>query len=511
MQSCVPCGLDAVPFSSINNRFYYSPSQYPLQKPSQLYSSPGCFCEGDRQGRPNAGDGDAATGAAQDTVPLFATPLTNHIADAYWKQTQVPLPSIPTTSVEDNLMSNPPSAAQVSYGVTGKKLILYHTNWATYDRKFQVRDLPINYISDINYAFIDLVKGPSGFYVPTLSDDWADKDKRFQVPEESVPPLDPSDNGVPSQQYFGNFGQFRNLKQLQPNFSLGMSIGGWSFSKHFSEAVSTPPARQAFVQGVVDLLHRFPGLFQRVDIDWEHVSPPGENYGDGGNGTNPKDGEHFGLFLQLLRSTLDSIAALGHVTITACVTGDPSRMSALPLEIMVQTLASINVMTYDFASSSWGPTASGHQTNLFSTPYASLSVHNAVEGLLARNVPPHKIVIGVTFYSRGFASTDGLGQPSSGVVQDKSWEEGVCDYHSLPRPGASEFWDPQARATYSYDPVKRELNSYDSVESVREKCKYVWDRGLQGIIVWDSSGDHPVNHPRSLTAALYNGLARDPR
>ncbi|KAH9266769.1 hypothetical protein BASA84_001024 [Batrachochytrium salamandrivorans] len=176
-------------------------------------------------------------------------------------------------------------------------------------------------------------------------------------------------------------------------------------------------------------------------------------------------------FLQLLRSTLDSIAALGHVTITACVTGDPSRMSALPLEIMVQTLASINVMTYDFASSSWDPQ------------------HLAIRRIYsARRTHPCR--------------TDGLGQPSSGVVQDKSWEEGVCDYHSLPRPGASEFWDPQARATYSYDPVKRELNSYDSVESVREKCKYVWDRGLQGIIVWDSSGDHPVNHPKFDCSAL---------
>ncbi|KAL5037295.1 hypothetical protein BDV3_006812 [Batrachochytrium dendrobatidis] len=396
---------------------------------------------------------------------------------------------------------------------SGKRLIVYHTNWAMYDRKFNVRDIPIYYYSDINYAFVSLTMNDQGFYVPSLSDSWSDTDKRFTVADESVPPLDPPDNGQPCKpgQYYGNFGQFRNLKTINPAFSLGFSIGGWTLSKHFSTAVRTPETRQAFVQGILDLLNQFPQLFDRVDIDWEHVSPAGENYGDEGNTTHPKDGEHYGLFLQLLRSTLDSINHLRHVGITACITGDPNRISALPLAIMAQTLTSINVMTYDYASSSWGPVAAGHHTNLFSTPYAPLSIHNIVEALLARGVPANKIVIGAAFYSRGFANTDGLSRPSSGTVPDQSWEAGLCDYLSLPRQGAVEHWDDQARATYSYDPVKKILNSYDSVQSVTEKCKYVWDRGLQGIIVWESSGDFNVSHPRSLSTALYHGLTRDPR
>ena len=79
-------------------------------------------------------------------------------------------------------------------------------------------------------------------------------------------------------------------------------------------------------------------------------------------------------------------------------------------------------MTYDFSSSSFGPCPAGHQTNLYSTPYAPNSVDRAIKAYIAAGVPPHQLVIGATLYSRGFANTNGLGHPSSGVVSDKSWE-----------------------------------------------------------------------------------------
>ncbi|KAJ3083282.1 hypothetical protein HK102_001150 [Quaeritorhiza haematococci] len=251
--------------------------------------------------------------------------------------------------------------------------------------------------------------------------------------------------------------------------------------KNFSTAVSTPEARQAFVRGIIQLFDKYPTLFDRVDIDWEYISPPGQNWGDPGNKVGPKDPENFIEFLALLRQTLDS-SNRSHVEISACVTGDPNKMQVLPLRGMVQYLDTINIMTYDFASSSWGPCPAGHHANLKTTPYSPLSVERAVETYIHHGVPPHKIVIGVAFYSRGFANTDGLGRPSSGVVADKSWEDGVCDYKSLPREGAVEYWDDVAKAHYSYDPRRRILNSYDTVRSVQEKCKYVWDRGLKGII-----------------------------
>ena len=101
-------------------------------------------------------------------------------------------------------------------------------------------------------------------------------------------------------------------------------------------------------------------------------------------------------------------------------------------------------------------------------------------------VPAHKIYIGVPFYSRGFAGSNGLGSPASGASPDTSWESGVVDYKSLPLPGAVELWDDQAQASYSYDVSRKVLNSYDNPRAVAAKCEYIKQKGLGGLIIWES-------------------------
>ena len=45
------------------------------------------------------------------------------------------------------------------------------------------------------------------------------------------------------------------------------------------------------------------------------------------------------------------------------------------------------------------------------------------------------------------------------------------------------------------------------------KSKYIWNNSLAGIIVWEISGDLPVNNARSLAKAYYKYLISgvDPR
>src|ERR1700737_1055156 len=43
-----------------------------------------------------------------------------------------------------------------------KKAILYHTNWANYARNFQVKDIPIEGVTDIAYAFFNLQDSGNG-------------------------------------------------------------------------------------------------------------------------------------------------------------------------------------------------------------------------------------------------------------------------------------------------------------------------------------------------------------
>ena len=138
-----------------------------------------------------------------------------------------------------------------------------------------------------------------------------------------------------------------------------------------------------------------------------------------------------------------------------------------------------------FASGAWSPTTA-HQSNLYPSPYTKWSASGAAESYISRGVPAEKIFIGAPFYSRGFAGSGGLGTPGSGVSPDKSWEDGVVDYKSLPLPGAVEMYDEAAQASYSYDASRRVFNSYDNPRAVKAKCDYIKQKGLGGLIIWES-------------------------
>ncbi|KAJ3341161.1 hypothetical protein HDU93_005570 [Gonapodya sp. JEL0774] len=370
-----------------------------------------------------------------------------------------------------------------------------------------IKRQPSTKITAIADAFFAVKPNPSGFHVPTLTDPWADTDKRFPDNES----VEPFDSIQPPQPFYGNLNQLKKLKAKKPSLWIGMSIGGWSGSTNFSDAVATPQARAAFAEGVLEILRKYPGIFSTIDFD---------NYGQPGNIVRPGDGANFVDFLRIMRTRLIETGcgvetAPSIVRLTAAVVGTPEKMDGLPVEGMNAYLDEFRVMasclavhTYDYASSAWGSGVAGHQANLYPSPYGPHSAHRAIRAYLDRGVPAHKLHLGVAFYSRGFANTDGLGRPTSGVVKNKTLDEGVSDYKDLPVPGATEYWDPVARAGYCYDPRTRDLNSYDTVESVREKCAYVHQNGLGGIIVWEISGDvRDVNNPRSLIRTLHAGLS----
>lgn len=383
-------------------------------------------------------------------------------------------------------------AAQYIKTPTKKHCVFYHTSWACYGRNFQVKDLPIDRVTDISYAFFNV--GPDGKVFS--GDPWADFDNPYVG--NGVNPQN-SWESSPNPKHLGNLGQFMKLKEQGKKFNLTLAVGGWTWSKHFSEAVSTPQTRQNFVSSLKDLFQRYPGLFCGVSLDWEYLSDNGVNYGLEGNTATPKDADNFIALLKLLRQQLPGFR------LSFCVSAAPEKVH-MPIDKIHPLIDEWHAMCYDFADGSWGPAPATHHANLLPKEGSKWSAKQAVDYYLKRGVPSHKIYIGVAFYSRGFSGTDGLGKPATGGSPDKSWEDGVCDYKSLPRPGAKEFFDPVAKAAYSYDPKRKVLNSYDNPQSVKAKCEFVHANNLGGILVWESSGDHPYAHPRSLTKVLRDKL-----
>jgi chitinase len=148
------------------------------------------------------------------------------------------------------------------------KSLYYFPAWGIYGRGFYPVAIP-NHVNAVTYSFLDLKPNAAGFFVPTLSDKWADVDKHFSG-AEGVLPAD-----GPGEPYYGCLGQFRKIKQSRP-LEFSLSIGGWTFSKNFSDAVLTPQAREAFVDTLVDMLSKqWPGLVDVLDFDWEVCSTKG--------------------------------------------------------------------------------------------------------------------------------------------------------------------------------------------------------------------------------------------
>jgi chitinase len=380
---------------------------------------------------------------------------------------------------------------------TGKRAIYYHTNWACYGRNYQVKDIPQDVV-DIAYAFYNL----DSLGNVISGDSWADTDKRY-IGADSVSPPD-SWNDTSSSQFFGNLGQFQKLKNSGREINIQLSIGGWTWSKYFSDAVSSAQNRKNFVNNIINLFKKYP-VFSGVSLDWEYLSEDGVNYGNGGNIVRKEDSENFILFLQELRKQFQQNNMEKYV-ISFCCVADPNK-AKFPIERVHPLIDELHVMTYDFHDGNWGETKSAHHTNPRKSSHGVFSCEEAADFYLSRGVPSSKIFIGGAFYSRGFANTDGLGKSASGGSPDMTWEKGVVDYKDLPLNGATEFFDNEAKAAYSYDPIKKVFNSYDNKDSIIEKCKIIYEKNLAGIIVWENAGDkRSYTDQRSLTRVLRDNL-----
>ena len=130
-----------------------------------------------------------------------------------------------------------------------RRVVGYYTSWSVYARNYHVAQLPADKVTHINYAFANISGGQIA-----LGDRYADIDKFY-----------PGDSWAPGA-LRGNFNQLRKLKQKHSHLRTLISIGGWTWSGNFSDAVLTPASRQAFARSCVDFIVQYG--FDGVDLDW---------------------------------------------------------------------------------------------------------------------------------------------------------------------------------------------------------------------------------------------------
>jgi chitinase len=401
---------------------------------------------------------------------------------------------------------------------SSKKLIGYFASWGVYGRAFNAKKLYTSgaaaKLTHLNYAFGNVVNGRCNIL---QSDPWAD----YQLPFDVLSSVDGLADAV-TQPLKGNFNQLRKLKAKNPHLKVLISLGGWTWSGGFSDAVSTAERRQAFVQSCIDLYIRgnLPGLpagaaagvFDGIDIDWEYPAANGMYPG------RPEDTVNFTLMLAEFRRQLDAVRPGLQLSIATGAGAD--KYTKIQLNQIHAYVDHVSIMAYDMHGS-WDTATNFHAPlyNQSANPERALrlSLHEAVSGHLAGGIPASKLVVGVPFYGRGWQGAQ-AGPTGNGLYQQTrgpawgNWDDvttgatGMFDYYyirNVLEPAAVKYRHPEAQVPYLYNPTTRLWVSYDDPISLGAKGDYINGNNLGGAMLWELSGDDAQG---SLLTALKNKL-----
>jgi chitinase len=390
----------------------------------------------------------------------------------------------------------------------------YFLQWGIYGRAFFVKNLHDNGSADrlthINYAFGNVAPNADGDVVCMSGDSWAD----YQRPVSAAESVD----GVADQAgaLAGNFNQLRKLKAIHPQLEVLMSLGGWTWSKYFSDAAFTAESRRTFVESCIDLFIKgnLPGVtagagagvFDGIDLDWEW---PGSE-GNVGNIIRPEDKQNFTLLVAEFRDQLDDYGdeTGENYLLTAFLPAAPAKIDAgFEVRSVFRDLDFATVQGYDFHGA-W-ETTTNHQAQLFSPAGdpdpAGFSVDLAIDSYRSRGAKARQLVVGVPYFGRGWTgvpgANGGLYQTATGGAAPGTWEAGADDYKVLSTKPGQRFRDRVNGAHWLYDGT--EWWSYDDPATIARKMVYVRHNHLGGAMVWSLDGDDSTG---SLTAAIDDAL-----
>ncbi|UNZ21327.1 glycoside hydrolase family 18 protein [Streptomyces sp. 891-h] len=353
------------------------------------------------------------------------------------------------------------------------KTVGYFTNWGVYQRNYHVKNIETSGSADklthINYAFGNVQGGKC-----TVGDSYADYEKAYTAAQSVDGRADTWD-----QPLRGNFNQLLKLKQKHPNLKVLWSFGGWTWSGGFGEAAKNP---QAFAESCYNLLNdpRWKGLFDGIDIDWEHPNACGLSCDTSGRNA-------FANLMKALR------AKFGGKLVTAAISADATKGGKMEASDYYKSAAQYVdwylPMTYDYfgAFDKQGPTAPHSPLEDYDgIPKKLFDTKSSIAALIWNGVPPEKILMGLGFYGRGWTGVTQKepGGTATGPAPGK-YEQGIEDYKVLktrcPANGTV--------GGTAYAHCGNEWWSYDTPQTIGGKADWAKKQKLGGTFLWELSGD----------------------
>jgi len=357
------------------------------------------------------------------------------------------------------------------------RVVQYYAQWAVYGRNFYPRDMQVDQLTHVHYAFFEV----NAQCTVASIDEYAD----FQLVQEAA-----------GQTVRGNLAAFRALREQQAakgkELKLDISLGGWTKSAHFSGCASNAAGRLAIVESSVALLQRT--AFDGLDVDWEYPRCCGLP----SNEVNPDDWANYVLLLQEMRAALDQRFPDAHKELTIAMGMSPQVTGAAPKAVLGELLDAVNLMTYDY-NGAWN-SLTAHNAPLHADP-----AYEAAGGDPAFHidwgirqwlqvVPASKLVLGLAGYGRGWVgTTEQYASGTGGVAGSPPWyESGLLSYWDIAenyvgKDGYTRHWNSVSQVPYLTGAGS--FITYDDEESIAIKARYAQSLGLAGVMWWEASED----------------------
>ncbi len=350
-------------------------------------------------------------------------------------------------------------------------------------RDFDFSKIQAHKLTHINYAFANIIDGKVSFGTDTKID-------ATDMNKEDIELL-------------------YNLKQINPELKILVSVGGWAWSKNFSDVALTDSSRKIFAISAVDFLKKY--KLDGIDLDWEYPNQIGA-----GNVHRPEDIENFTLLLKEVRTFLDSQSEIDgkqdddKYLLTIATGGDKAYIENTNLGEAQQYLDFINIMAYDAYNGLH--TTTGHHTNLIPADEDPAieakgeeikSALTSVQWHIDEGVPVEKINLGLAFYGRLWK---GVKNDNNGLFQAAE-TVGMIEYYKIladkyiEKNGFTRFWDESAQAPYLWNPDSLIFVSYEDTVSIKLKIDYLKEKGLGGVMFWEYTDDY---ESQLLDAIYYN-------
>ncbi|MEK2489887.1 glycoside hydrolase family 18 chitinase [Kitasatospora purpeofusca] len=415
----------------------------------------------------------------------------------------------------------------------------YFTQWSIYARGYSVKQLDTSgsagKLTTLNYAFANIHPSTKQCFITNKAagpdndpnagdgagDAWADFGKGWDAGSSVAGTTDTWD-----QKLAGNFNQLKQLKAKYPNLKIQISLGGWSYSKWFSDAAATDASRKALVSSCIDMYIKgnlpvidgrggagsAAGIFEGIDLDWEWPNSDGHT----GNIFRPADKANYTLLAQEFRRQLDALGATTgkHYTLSAFLPADPAKVTAgIDIPGLFGAFDFATIQGYDYHGG-WEMVTNQQSAIKVAAgdpnpPARQFSSEVAIGAYVSGGAPKSKLTLGIPFYGRGWTgvprgTTNGLFQTATGPGPG-TYEAGFEDYKKLKQMatggGYTIYRDPVAGYAYIYNGTV--FYSYDDPTEIARKTAWIKSQGLAGAMIWAFDGDTPNGE---LMAAVDNGL-----